>query len=122
VAVRNVRRSAAWLRRRDNERKRLRGNCRKTERFRGRRDEHVRDERAPGAFLVISNRPMVWHRRGRVVTPEVSVQRLTVVMGGFVRIEVDMREGGSYRPRLHEHDERRRGQSTKHMGIVANRP
>jgi len=121
VGVRNVRRAAARLRWRNNENERRRRDRWKTERVDRRCHEDVRFDRPPGAVLMVGNGTAVRYRQNGVVTRQVRVQRLTVMVAGLLCIEVNVGQGRGDGAELHEHDERRRGQPTKHPGIVVNR-
>ena len=113
-------RSATWLRWGHDEIERLRWHCRKAEWIRGRADEDVRRDRASGLFLVIGDWTRTRRNGGMVflVPGQMRVQRLAVMMLGFIGIEMHVQERRTDRACLHQHGEGGGGQPAKHPAIV----
>jgi hypothetical protein len=120
VGVRNVRRSAAGRRGRNDQDMDGERNGRETERLPRRRHIDLRLDCSAWVFLMIGGWTRAWRDDGPVVTLEMRVQRLTVVVRGVVVVEVHVHQWRGNRATLHEDDEGGRGQPSKHRGIVAN--
>ena len=95
----------------------MRRNRREAEGIRGRADEDVRRDGASCFFLVIEDRAGP-ERHVNVVLRQMRVQRLAVMMLGFVGVEMDVQKRREDRACLDQHDEGGRGQPAKHRGIV----
>ena len=118
--MRGVRRPPGQLLRWNNEHERGRRNCGKAEGVRGGAHEDLRGDGTTRFFLVIDDgtRSMRPYGVVAVMAGQMRMERLTVMMLGFIGIEMHVQQRRADRACLHQHDEGRRGQPAKHRGIV----
>lgn len=117
--VRDMRRPAAELRRRNDEDESAARDRRKAERSRGGRHEYLRCDHASLIVRMIDERARA-ERNHRLVPGEMRMHRLAVMVRGVLHVEMHVRQRSGDRSGLHEHDEHGGGQPAKHEPIVVN--
>ena len=113
-------RAATELRGRNHEDERWTRDGRKAERLRSCRNEYLR--RHDAAFIVLMVRERSRAQWSPSVMPgEMRVHRLTLMVRGVLRVEMQVRQRSGNCSGLHEHDEHGGRQPAKHAAIVVNR-